>query len=323
MHNVVLVLVLVTVLSSSGSKQPVIIDTDVGSFLDDSFAIAYAVQSQALDVKLIVTCTDDTTARAKVLAKLLKLLGRDDIPIGIGIKNENKTGHFLFDWAKNENLSLYRGDVEECGVWKMFDILVHSEEIVDIIAIGPMTNFPTLVQKYPESVKNGRIRAMAGSIYTGYAGKKGAVAEYNVAVCPWCMEVLLKAGWNVTITPLDTCGNFVLDSSEIKHMLESSSEVSTALASSLVYFCITNEMPLDMCYLKVGTPVLYDAIATLLAVPAVAMEFLEYSEMKLSVNSTGFTLVDADKGVLTSVALQWKKNGEQKFADMLANLFTV
>lgn len=323
MKNLVLVLVLVTVLSSINGKQPVIIDTDIGSFLDDSFAIAYAVQSQDLDVKLVVTCTDDTTARAKVAAKLLKLLGRDDIPIGVGIKNGNKTRHSLFDWAGNENLSEYSGGVEEDGVWKMSDILTHSEEIVDIIAIGPMTNFPTLVQKYPESVKKGRIRAMGGSIDTGYAGKKGAVAEYNVAVCPWCMEVLLKAGWNVTITPLDTCGNFVLDASELKHMMESSSKVSTALASSLVYFCITNEMPHDMCYLKVGTPVLYDVIATLLTVPAVAKEFLEYSEMKLSVNGTGFTVVDADRGVLTSVALQWKENGEQQFADMLANLFTL
>ena len=319
------VLLVVAVLSSSrtSSKQPVIIDTDIGSFLDDSFAIAFAVQSQGLDVKLVVTCTDDTTARAKVAAKLLRLLGRDDIPIGIGIKNGNKTNHFLFDWARNENLTQYRGGVEEDGVWKMSDVLTRSEEMVDIIAIGPMTNFPTLVQQYPESVKKGRIRAMAGSIDVAYEGKKGTVAEYNVVVCPWCADVMLKAGWPVTITPLDTCGNFVLDANEIKHILESDTSASAALASTLLYFCITNTVAIDMCHLKLGTPVLYDVIATLLALPAVAKEYLEYSDMKLSVNGTGFVVADTVRGVQTSVALRWKTNGEHQFADMLANLYTL
>ena len=120
-------------------KQPVIIDTDIGSFIDDTFAIVYAAQSEELDVKLVITCSDDTTARAKVAAKLLRLIGRDDIPIGIGVKNDNDTVHYLFDWAKNEDLSGYKGSVYEDGVGKMNEIISNSEVPVDIIAIGPMT----------------------------------------------------------------------------------------------------------------------------------------------------------------------------------------
>lgn len=314
---------MVPLVTSSGSKQPVIIDTDVGSYVDDSYAIVYAVLSQDLDVKLIVTCTDDTTARAKVTAKLLRLIGRDDIPIGIGLKNENKTTHYLFGWAVNEDLSGYKGGVYEDGVAKMAEIIASSDKTVDIIAMGPMTNFPTLVDKYPESVKKARIRAMAGSIYVGYGGSKKPDAEYNVYMCPWCMERLLGAGWNVTITPLDTCGDFVLDPSQILHMLEASNPASLALASSLVYFCITNETPEDTCHFKTeGTPVLYDVIAGLLALPKVAGDFLVYSELSLRVNSTGFTVVDGGGGTSTSVALYWKQNGEKAFADTLTKLLS-
>jgi inosine-uridine nucleoside N-ribohydrolase len=328
MRKLTFLLVGLAAVLATSSKQPVIIDTDIGTFLDDSFAIAYAVLSQDLDVKLVVTCTDDTTARAKVAAKLLRMLGRDDIPIGIGIKNENKTTHTLFDWGKNEDLSKYRGGVEEYGVWKMSDILMHSAEIVDIIAIGPMTNFPTLVEKYPESVKKARIRAMAGSINTDYSGKTGAaVAEYNVAICPWCMEVLLEAGWNVTITPLDTCGTFSLTSREIRQVLESSGRASAAFASTLLYFCIVNTVKEDDCYLTVETPYLYDVVATLLAMPTVAKEYLNYSDMRLRVNGTGFTVVDDVNGVSTSIALEWKgagtPTGKFQFAEMIAILFTL
>ena len=82
--------------SGSASLQPVIIDTDIGSDIDDSFAIALALQSsELLDVQLIVTCTDDTTARAKIAAKLLTIAGRDSVPIGIGQANANETVHTL------------------------------------------------------------------------------------------------------------------------------------------------------------------------------------------------------------------------------------
>ena len=47
--------------AATSTQRPVIIDTDIGSDIDDSFAIGLALQSsEYLDVKLIVTCTDDT-----------------------------------------------------------------------------------------------------------------------------------------------------------------------------------------------------------------------------------------------------------------------
>ena len=44
---------------------------------EQGFAIAYVAQSSNLDIKLIVTCTDDTTdttARARIMAKLLTII---------------------------------------------------------------------------------------------------------------------------------------------------------------------------------------------------------------------------------------------------------
>lgn len=312
--------------SYTSSKQPVIIDTDIGSYLDDSFAIVYAAQSPELDIKLIVTCTDDTTARAKIAAKLLRILGRDDIPIGIGIKNGNKTFHYLFEWAGNENLSEYRGGVFEDGVGKMGEILSNSDRVVDIIAIGPMTNFPQLFHRYPGSVKKARVRAMAGSIYVGYNSSKVPAPEYNVAICPWCMEILLSSGCNLTITPLDTCGTIALDAGEIQVLLESGNNPSLAVASTLLYYCtsVDKQDVEDTCYLTVGTPVLYDVVAVLLALPRISAEYLVYANMKLAVNGTDFTVVDEVKGVSTSVALYWSKDqGEKRFAEALAKNCTL
>ncbi len=66
-------------------KIPVILDTNLGTDIDDSWAIAYMLKCPELDVKLITTATGDTTYRAKLCARLLRAGGRTDVPIGIGI----------------------------------------------------------------------------------------------------------------------------------------------------------------------------------------------------------------------------------------------
>ena len=289
--------------TTSASPQPVIIDTDIGSDIDDSFAIALALQSsEFLDVQLIVTCTDDTTARAKIAAKLLTIARRDSIPIGIGQANSNKTRHTLWDWAKDFNLSEYKGGVYEDGVDQMAKIILASDTTVDIIAIGPMTNFPILLQKYPGVVKNARIRAMAGSIYRGYDNSTTPAKEYNVMMCPYCMQELLQAGWNVSITPLDTCGTTTLPPRYSDPFIAASNSWSLALSSSLLYFCTVLQ-----CNLNVATSPLYDTVATLLTLPN-AGDFIDFKMLNLRITGDGYTVIDDNEGTPTQVALYWNKD---------------
>ena len=90
---------------SQHGKQPVIIDTDMGSFDDDPVAIAFALSRPELDVKLVITCSDHTTERARIAAKYLTLIGRDDLPVGIGDNRNISTNfHIIYrPWANGYN----------------------------------------------------------------------------------------------------------------------------------------------------------------------------------------------------------------------------
>ena len=307
--------------STSDAPVPVIIDTDIGSNIDDSFAVVYAAQSSNLDIKLVVTCIDDTTARARITAKLLTIIGRDeDIPIGIGLKNDNRTLHTLFDWASGYDLSSYKGGVFEDGIEQMGKIIMNSPTIVNIICIGPMTNFPELLKRYPGVAKKARIYATAGSINRGYRNSSNPVAEYNVHMCPWCMQKFLSAGWqSITFTPLDTCGTVILGAQHFAEILAGENSTALGLISSLMYFCIFTN--LYNCSAKTAYPVLYDTNAVLLMLPE-AKDFIEFQELRLSVNSTGYTKVDNENGVPVQVALNWKSNGLQNFEESLAKALT-
>ena len=299
-------------------KIPVIIDTDVGSFLDDTIAIVFAALSEYLDVKLIVTCSNDVDARAKVTAKLLQLVGRDDIPIGMGIKNDNQTVQTLFPWAEDVNITTYKGMVYEDGIGKMAEIIASSPTPVNIIAIGPMINFPTLIQRYPDSVKNARIMAMAGSIYRGYSNSSIPSDEYNVRFCPYCFDVMLKAGWEITMTPLDTCGTVRLNVRELQQLFKVDGQQQVlGLASSLVYNCLYHAEPCNLA--DDGTPILFDAVATLLTLP-IAGEYLEFKDLMLSVDSRGYTVVNEASGSPVKAALNWKD--EDKFTAYLVRVLS-
>lgn len=84
--------VLTSMIVIANAKIPVIIDTDIGTDIDDSWAISYLLQKPSIDIKLILTESHDTPERTKLLAKFLTVIGRTDIPIGTGIQQDNKTG---------------------------------------------------------------------------------------------------------------------------------------------------------------------------------------------------------------------------------------
>ena len=64
---------------------PLILDTDIGTDVDDVWALVFLLNCPEVDVKLITTCTGDTEYRARLVAKILSELDREDIPIGIGL----------------------------------------------------------------------------------------------------------------------------------------------------------------------------------------------------------------------------------------------
>ena len=73
-------------------RIPVILDTDIGSDIDDTWALAMLLQSPELEPRLIVTESGDTVYRAKIVAKILERSEREEIPIGIGLYISKEAG---------------------------------------------------------------------------------------------------------------------------------------------------------------------------------------------------------------------------------------
>ena len=197
-------------------KRKVIIDCDPG--IDDALAIILALKSKEIEVLGITTVSGNVESLqgAKNALKVLKLLGRLDIPVYLGeskpIKRELVTAQDthgedgLGETFLEEVSSEY---IRENGVDFILNTL-KNEENVSIIALGPLTNLYRAIEKEPETFHRVKEIVSMGGAYKSH-GNCSPVAEFNYWVDPHgAREFLKKFNGEFTMVGLDVTREIVL-----------------------------------------------------------------------------------------------------------------
>lgn len=284
-------------------KIAVILDTDIGTDIDDTWALAMMLKSPELDVKLIVTDTGDTTYRAKIVAKMLEIGGRTDVPVGIGIPLEN-TVSTQAPWVEGYDLSGYPGPVHEDGVGAIVDTIMSSPEPVTLICIGPLPNISTALEHEPRIAERARFVGMHGSVRRGYGGSEQVSAEYNVASYPQACQKVFAAPWDITITPLDTCGLVKLTGKKYRAVRDCDDPLIQAVIENYRIWA-RNAAWAQGVAVAIESSVLFDTVAIYLAF---SEELLVMEKLGIRVTDKGYTVVDEDDNSAKSIncAMDWR-----------------
>lgn len=283
---------------------PVILNTDIGADIDDTWALAQILCTDELALAMVVTEHGDTTGKARLVAKFLEQVGRAEIPIGVGKKTGDEAGPQAA-WAEDYDLSKYRGGLREDGIEAMHEVIANATETVTLIATGPGTNIHELLKRYPGVVNKVNVIAMGGSIYSGYEGVPSPDAEYNIRTNVEASRAMLTADWDVTLAPLDVAGTLQITGGDYQDLLESiarADDPSTHIVTVLLanYRRWINEGQFHFVY-DSHSSILSDVVPVALAHQP---EFLKTEKMKLVVTDTGFTRQDPN-GKEVTVALEW------------------
>jgi inosine-uridine nucleoside N-ribohydrolase len=279
---------------------PVILDTDIGDDIDDTWALGLVLKSPELDVKLVVGDYGKPTYRAKIIAKLLQSVGRTDIAVGMGLKlNPNADGPQA-DWVKDYDLKSYPGKVHEDGVQALIDTIMQSPEPVTLIAVGPLPNIAAALEREPRIAERARFVGMHGSVRLGYGGGKDISPEWNVRADPKSCQKVFTAPWNITITPLDTCGLVDLAGERYQRMRESKSPVAAAIIQNYRIWSTHKNKQNDVAEHRSST--LFDTVAVYLAV---RQDLCKMECLGIRVTDDGFTKID-ETAKKMNVATEWK-----------------
>ncbi len=195
-------------------RIPVILDTDIGDDIDDTWALAMLLKSPELDLRLVVSDTADTAHRARIVAKLLEVARRTDVAVGLGIRYPGRIG-VQGTWSDGYDLKNYPGKVHEDGVAAIIETIMGSTEPVTLIAIGPVPNIAEALRREPRIASRARFVGMHGSVRMGYGAGDKPCPEYNVKMHTRECQEVFSASWDMTITPLDTCGRVQLNGTEV------------------------------------------------------------------------------------------------------------
>lgn len=290
---------------ATSARIPVVFDTDIGTDIDDTWALAQILRSPELDLKLVLTETGDATYRASLAAKFLEIAGRTDVPVGLGKdfrpmpeESRNQT-----PWLKGYDLAKYPGKVHADGVQALIDLVMHSPQTVTIIAVGCTPTLAAALEREPRIAARCRFVGMHGSFKVGYGGGPPS-AEANVKGYPAELRKVLSAPWqDILLTPLDTCDRVGLRG-EPYHAIWSATG-DPVLRAVIENYCIfaprVNWMHCD--FFATRSTTLFDCVAVYLAH---AEKLLEIENVRFRITDDGFTIPDVKGPLQARVALRWK-----------------
>jgi purine nucleosidase len=256
--------------------QPVIFDTDIGSDIDDAYALAQILHSPELRLLGVTTVAGDAVARARLAAKLLAVAGRSEIPVFAGTSTATQY-MAQTEWAKGFTSPALH---ESGGVAFMREqINAHPGEVT-IIAVGELTNVAALLDSAPDIGKKIKaVALMGGAVLRGYAMGSKPEPEWNIKSNAVAARTVFNSGVPLLVAPLDSTADLKLSPEGRVQVFSAGLPLNDALAALNSIWRHTNTW-------KGENPTLFDNLAVaLVATPGIA----PLTAMHIEVEPDGLT----------------------------------
>ena len=201
--------------------QKIIIDTDPG--VDDAMAIFLALQSPELEVIGLTSVFGNVTVQTATTnsLKLLEIAGRSDIPVAHGAENPIATAYkgavpFIHGEDGQGNVFLPPPQTQAIGVsaaqFIVEQVMQHPGQIT-LVPIGPLTNIALALRLEPRIAQHSKVVLMGGNALV--PGNASPAAEANIYNDPEAADVVLGAGWDITMVGLDVTHQVMMTDADL------------------------------------------------------------------------------------------------------------
>lgn len=199
---------------------PVIVDTDGG--VDDALALIMALNSPQLDLKAVTVVAGNINVdqAANNVLRVVSIVEPDRLPIvakgcekplvkqtfnAAGIHGADGLGE-LDRFVEGDGTPRYPQLTIEPSQENAIDLLLKAAqeygESLNIVALGPLTNLATAIQKDAATMKKvGRVIIMGGAVTV--AGNITAAAEFNFFVDPDAAQIVMESEIPLVLVGLD------------------------------------------------------------------------------------------------------------------------
>lgn len=285
---------------------PILLDTDIGTDVDDAIALALLLASPEFDLRAVTCVSGDVRLRARIAKKLLTVGGRGDIPVAAGVA-EPVLRQRRFLWLGHEGQGIVEEDdpltlAKEHAV----DLLIETvlRERPQVIAIGPLSNLAVAIMKEPAIIDAIPALTVMGGAFGVRDDANVPMVDYNLLSDPEAALVVLGAGIPTTLIPLDVTWEVRLRAEELARLRRSKSRVVQIVCDAMEIW-----WPLHRAVFAGQGAYPHDVAAFLHDPLTVAAVFdrsfltMRQRRLKAEIRDGLFQLVDAVDGAMFDVAV--------------------
>ena len=223
---------------SDTPPKSVLLDTDIGSDVDDVLALGLILASpEELSLVAITTVCGDTELRGQIAAGVLARAGRSDIDVCAGETSPVLRHPERYAWYGHEKLCLPEEKFElslESGPERIVRAANEVSDL-DLIAIGPMTNLAralVLDPGLPRKIRS--LTVMGGHIRQVMIGSHICApgVDYNFCSDPEATMAVLGAGFPIALVTADVTLRTWINSRDLEAM-EAGGPVSRLMAEQV------------------------------------------------------------------------------------------
>ncbi len=191
---------------TAGTSLELVLDTDIGSDVDDLLALAVLLGSPELALAGVTTVYGDVLLRARVVRRALGLADAPPVPVVPG-RSGTRSGKQVW-WAGHEGRLMPGLERERVENDRDAVALLAGSPLV--VAIGPLTNVADAVETPGHRIR--RIVLMGGN------PAPGGRAEHNLASDVDAAQAVFGSGVPVTMIGLDQTERARLGSAELERI---------------------------------------------------------------------------------------------------------
>ena len=247
------VLALVAATAASAQRLPVLLDTDIGTDIDDAYALALILRSPELELLGVTTVAGDAVARARLAAKMLAVEGGAAARIPVYAGTTTATQHInQAAWAAGFSSPALHTDG---GVAFLRQQIEARPGAITIIAVGELTNVAALLTSSPGIAgKIKQIALMGGAIRRGAQPGSPPQPEWNIKSNAAAARTVFTSGVPLIVAALDATADLKLTPERRVRIFARGSPLTDALAALDFVWRHTNDW-------KGETPILFDLLA--------------------------------------------------------------
>ncbi|HET7559506.1 MAG TPA: nucleoside hydrolase [Limnochordia bacterium] len=225
---------------------PVLLDTDIGTDIDDALCLAYLLAQPRCELVGITTVSGQAQARAALADALCRAQGRPDVPIFAGADQpllgpsrqpEAQQAEVLPNWPHRADFAA------EAAVDFMRETIRRRPGEIVLLTIGPLTNAALLFKLDPEIPKLLRGFVMMGGTFGRALADPGPVAEWNIWQDPVAAAIVFAAGGPPPLcVGLDVTRRCRLSAQECRRRLPTSGALAVVRDAAEIWFRRASEI---------------------------------------------------------------------------------